>query len=450
VADLTIGMLPGTYDVAAYQAIGHFRLTNKTPAATYRSPGRYEGSFVRERLVDAIAAKLGLDPVEVRRRNLIPPSAMPYRRDLGALGTEVLLDSGDYPRLLETALKTFGWDAVQRNLADRRRNGESVGAGLAMFLEKGGLGPSDTALVSVDPIGFVEVVTGGASVGQGFETAMAQICAEALGVDYQRIRVVHGQTDRMRFGIGAHASRATVMTGNAVYAAAMNVRALALKHASVLMQAPVESLDILDGNVIRKDSPKGASVSLGQLARQLAPGPEAIVRGTNGLSCDGWFHTDHMTYPYGVHLAVVRVDCGTGQVFVERYLVASDVGRAVNPMIIEGQITGAVAQGIGGALYEEFRYSEMGQPLSVTFADYLIPTAHEVPDVEVLITEDAPSPLSPLGVKGAGESGCTASGAAIAAAIDAAIGIPGAVTELPVTPVRLKALLAKHRAGATA
>ena len=447
VVDLTIGMLPGPYHIPVYEAAGHFRLTNKTPAATYRAPGRYEGSFVRERLVDAIAARLGLDPIEVRRRNLIPSAAMPYTRLLGALGTDVVLDSGDYAGLLETSLERFDWERVQKETADRRANGEAVGAGLAMYLEKSGMGPSDSAVVSVDAMGFVEVVTGGASVGQGFETAMAQICAEALGVDYRRIRVVHGQSDRTRFGIGAHASRQTVLTGNAVHAAAMNVRALALKHASTLMQAPIDDLDIVEGNVIRKDSPSGPSVALAQLARQLAPGPEAIAPGINGLTAEGWFFVDHMTYPYGVHLAIVRVDRRTGQVFVERYLVAGDVGRAVNPMIIDGQVVGGVAQGIGGALYEEFRYSDTGQPLSTTFADYLIPTAREVPDVEVVITEDAPSPLNPLGVKGAGEGGCTGAGAAIAAAIDAAIGIPGAITSLPVTPMRLKALLDSHGAG---
>ena len=445
VADLTIGMLPGPYHVPAYQCAGHFRLTNKTPAATYRSPGRYEGSFVRERIVDAISAKLGLDRIEVRRRNLIPSSAMPYTRQLGALGTDIVLDSGDYAGLLKTSLDRFGWDDVQRSVVERRARGESVGTGVAIFLEKSGMGPSDSATVSVDSTGFVEVVTGGASVGQGFETAMAQICAEALGVDYRRIRVVHGQTDRVRFGIGAHASRATVMTGNAVHAAALNVRDLALKHASELMQAPVDLLDIVDGNVVRKGSASGPTLSLGQLSRQLSPGPDAIARGTNGLSCEGWFYADHMTYPYGIHLALVRVDAETGQVFVERYMVASDVGRAVNPMIVEGQIAGGIAQGLGGALYEQFRYSDTGQPLSLNFAEYLIPTVHEVPDVEILVAEDSPSPLNPLGIKGAGEGGCTGVGAAIASAVDDAIGMPGAITSLPITPAKLKAILTNGR-----
>ena len=316
-----------------------------------------------------------------------------------------------------------------------------MGVGIALFLEKSGQGPSDNAIVSVDQRGYVEVVTGGASIGQGFETAMAQICAETLGVDYRRVRVVHGQTDRIRFGIGAHASRATVMTGGAVHVAAAQVRQKALSLAAELLQTPAEQLDIVDGVVIRRDAPDGASISLATLARDNAPGQEVAATGTPGLYSEGWFHTDHMAFPYGVHCATVRVDRGTGQVAVERYFVATDVGRAVNPMMIDGQVAGGVVQGIGGALYEEFCYDEAGQPLSATFADYLMPTIQEVPNVEVMITEDAPSPYNPLGIKGVGEAGCAAAGAAIASAIDDALGMPGAVTSLPVTPQRMLALL---------
>jgi aerobic carbon-monoxide dehydrogenase large subunit len=440
VLDLTLSTLPGPYRVPAFRAVGHFRLTNKTPAATYRSPGRYESTYVRERMMDAIAARLGLDRVEVRRRNLIASSEMPYVRELTANGHRIVLDSGDYSGLLNTALEPFGWEKVEAQLRERRA-GELVGAGLCLFVEKSGLGPSDGALVSVDGGGFVEVVTGGASVGQGFETAMAQICAETLGVDYRRIRIVHGQTDRIRFGIGAHASRATVMTGGAVHVAASEVRRKALAQASVLLQAPADQLDIVDGMVVRRDAPTGASISLGELSRACEPGRDAAANGTPGLYSEGWFHTDRMTFPYGVHIAVVRVDPATGQVTVERYFVANDVGRAVNPMIVDGQITGGVAQGLGGALYEEFCYDQTGQPLSATLAAYLMPTMRETPRVEVLIAEDAPSPNNPLGVKGVGEGGCTGVGAAIASAIDAAIGRPGAVTALPATPQRVLTLL---------
>src|SRR5262249_39564589 len=184
VPEMTIAMLPGPYRVPAYRAVGHFRLTNKTPAATYRAPGRFEGSFVRERLVDAIAARLGFDPIPVRRRNLISAAEMPFARPLNALGTEVQYDSGDYALLLDKALAKIGWEALQADLRRRRDAGELVGAGLAVFVEKGGLGPLDGTRVTVDPTGAVELVTGGSSVGQGIATVMAQICAETLGIDY--------------------------------------------------------------------------------------------------------------------------------------------------------------------------------------------------------------------------------------------------------------------------
>jgi aerobic carbon-monoxide dehydrogenase large subunit len=436
VADLTAGMLPGPYHVPAYRIAVHYRLTNKTPAGTYRSPGRYEGSFVRERVVDAIAERLRIDRVEVRRRNLIPKSALPYRRELDAIGDDVVLDSGDYSGLLDKALAGFGWDTLQRDLERRRAAGETVGAGVAMYLEKSGLGPRDGAHVTVDETGSVEVVTGSASLGQGVETAMAQICADALGVDYRRVRVIHGQTDRIAKGIGAHASRATVMTGSAVHVAATNARAKAIEAAAGLMKVPADSLDVVDGRVVRRDSPDAISIDLGEVARSMR-----AVAGASGLSAEGWFETPRQNFPYGVHLAVVKVDRETGGVSVERFLVAYDVGRAVNPMLVAGQLAGGFAQGLGGALLEEFQYDERGQPLSVTFADYLLPTVRETPMVETIVSEDAPSPLNPLGLKGAGEGGITGVGAALAAAIDDAIGIPGAVTTLPVTPMRLKEIL---------
>ncbi len=435
VVDLTAGMLPGTYRVPAYRAAGHYRLTNKTPAATYRSPGRYESTFVRERLMDAIAERVGIDRVEARRRNLIGKSEMPFERPLHTLGDEVVLDSGDYAGLLDKTLAAIEWDKLTASIAARRDRGEAVGAGLAIFVEKSGLGPSDGVRIAVEPSGDVEVVTGGASLGQGFETVMAQICGDTLGVDYRRIRVVHGQTNRIEHGVGAHATRATVMTGSATHVAALKLRTLALDTAAELMQTPASELTIAGGRVLRKTAAPGPSIALGEIAGRLGSGGECA------LAAEGWFHTKHMTYPYGVHVAVVAVDRGTGAVAVERYLIAYDVGRAVNPMLIEGQLVGGFAQGLGGALSEEFAYDERGEPLSTTFADYLMLTAREIPAVGVLLTEDAPAPGNPLGLKGAGEGGVNAVGAAIASAIDDAIGRPGAITRLPVAPARLREML---------
>ena len=279
-------------------------------------------------------------------------------------------------------------------------------------------------------------------MGQGFETAMAQICADALGVNYQAIKVIHGRTDLIAHGVGAHSSRASVMTGSATQVAAAKVKAKAIEVASERMQLPKGELDVVDGIVVRKGSlPGSPSMTLAEIARIIAPTSKSRGQHEPGLSAEGWFFTDHMVYPYGIHVAVVRVDRDTGSVDIERYLVAYDVGTALNPMLIEGQIAGGLAQGIGGALYEEFLYDARGEPLSVNFADYLMVSSREMPQVDVLLTEDAPSPRNPLGIKGAGEAGTNAAGAAIAAAIDAAIGMPGAVTALPVTPQRLKAIL---------
>jgi carbon-monoxide dehydrogenase large subunit/6-hydroxypseudooxynicotine dehydrogenase subunit gamma len=443
VPDLAAAMLPGPYHVPAYRALGHVRLTNKTPGGTYRAPGRFESTFVRERLMDAMAARLGIDRIEIRRRNLIAKEEMPYARPMATLGTEIQLDSGDYAGLLDKALTKIGWKALQEKLQQRRTAGELVGAGVAFFVEKSGLGPFDGVHIAVDTSGAVEVVTGAASVGQGVETVVAQICADALGVDYRNIRVTHGQTYRIAVGMGAFASRVTVMTGEATRQAAVAVRAKAIEVAAELLQQAPDALDVVDGKVVRKGGVAGPSMTLGEIAKVLEP--TSKVRGTHdpGLAAEGWFYTDHMNYPYGVHIAVARVDGETGGVTIERYLVAYDVGRAVNPMLVEGQIAGGFAQGLGGALLEEFLYDARGEPLSVSFADYLMPTAREVPALDILITEDAPSPLNPLGLKGAGEGGANAVGAAIAAAIDDAIGIPGAITTLPVTPQRLRAILQK-------
>src|SRR5262245_56032745 len=299
VPDLTSSMVPGPYRVPAYRSIAHFRLTNKTPAATYRAPGRFEGTFVRERLMDAIAAKLGIDRIEVRRRNLIGVDEMPFARGLAALGTDVVYDSGDFKDLLDKALARFGWEQANAECGRRRAGGEAVGLGVTCFVEKTGLGPKDTVRVSVAPSGEVEVVTGGASLGQGFETTMAQICAETLGVDYAKITVVHGQTDRIADGIGAHASRATVVTGSATHGAAEMVRAKALDITAELLQAQVNLLTSADGIVKRTDRDTGPSITLAEIAAK--QGPE-------GLSAEGTFLTDHMTYPYGVHIAQLRVD----------------------------------------------------------------------------------------------------------------------------------------------
>ncbi len=430
VPDLAAAMLLGPYHVPAYRARGHIRLTNKTPCGTYRAPGRYETTFVRERLIDAIAARTGIDAIEIRRRNLIDKSAMPYALGFNTLGTEVVYDSGDYAKLTDRLLAAANWTEMKASLARRRAAGEMVGCGFAFFVEKSGLGPFDKVRIEAAPGGEIEVITGVGSIGQGVETVIAQIAAEVLEISYARIKVTHGQTDRIDKGMGAFASRVTVMCGEATRMAAVAFRDQALRGAAELMQTAAAELVMTDGEVRRRDA-AGPSLRLGTLAAR----PE-------GLVAEAEFRSSHMVYPYGAHVVQLRLDRETGAVTIERYLMALDVGRAVNPMLVEGQVTGGMAQGLGGALFEEFLYSETGDPLSVTFADYLMPTAREVPAAEVIVSEDAPSPLNIYGFKGAGEGGITAAGAAIASAIDDALQKPGAVTALPVTPQRLKMLMA--------
>jgi carbon-monoxide dehydrogenase large subunit/6-hydroxypseudooxynicotine dehydrogenase subunit gamma len=449
VMDRTLWSIPGPYRVPAYRGIGHFRLTNKTPAATYRAPGGYESTFVRERLLDVAARVLGIDPTEIRRRNLIRPEEMPFRRTYDQPGVEPqVLDSGDYPSLLMKALQAIQFGALKQELARRRSAGEFVGVGMSVFFDESGRGPADGARATIDTNGNVELVTGGASVGQGFETVMAQICAESLGIDYRNVRVIHGQTDRIAYGIGAHASRATVLTGNAVHVTAQQLREKVLSFASDLLQTPSADLDIKGGRVSARGK-IGPSISLAEIARRVAPGSPILGDHAPGLTAEGWYNSDKLAFSYGVHIAIVAIDAGTGAVSIERYVVAEEVGRAINPMLVEGQIVGGCVQGIGGALYEEFAYSDTGDPLSATFADYLMPTICESPGLEVIISEDVPSPVNPLGLRGAGEGGINGAGAAIANAVEDALQQSGAVTSLPITPQRLRARI-KQRCSKSA
>ena len=436
VTDLSAAMFPGPYLVPSYRVRGRIRLTNKTPCGTYRAPGRYESTFARERMLDLIANNLGMDPIEIRRKNLIPVDRMPYNRGIVNHGTPLVYDSGDYALLLKRLLEFIDYDEVRAEISSRREKGELVGLGLAYFVEKSGLGPFDDVRIEIDQNGDIEVITGAASIGQGVETVVAQICAEKLGVDYRVIRVTHGQTDRIERGMGAFASRVTVMTGSATADAAVKLKKKLIEIASVEMQTKSEKLSIENGKIVLSDSNEGPSISLADVVKAFNGENEVGV-----VSAEATFESTHMTYPYGIHIAIVRVDRQTAGIEIERIIVGYDIGRSVNPMLVEGQITGGMAQGIGGALYEEFLYTEEGQPTCATFADYLWPTAEEVPEIESFVTEESPSGTNPLGLKGAGECGINASGAAIASAVGQAIGDPSAVTRLPISSIRLHEIL---------
>jgi aerobic carbon-monoxide dehydrogenase large subunit len=438
VPELTAAMLPGPYRVPAYRGQVRVVLTNKTPCGTYRAPGRFEGTAAREHLLDVAATQLGIDPIELRERNLLTAAEMPHQRPISALGTDLILDTGDYPALLAAAVKEA--DRLGYRTATPAAPGFRRGFGLAMFVEKSGLGPQETADVTVSKSGAVHVFSGGTSLGQGIETVMAQITADALSVDPRIVRVTLGDTDAQPFGAGSWASRSTVVGGSAVHQAATAVRQRAIELAARILEAAEEDLDLADGTVsVRGDA--AVRLTLADIARAARPASHYLRPGEPaGLSARRRFEVSHMTYPYGAHAALVEVDTGTGRVRVLRYLVVYEVGRAINPMLVEGQLRGGVAQGLGGALLEEFSYDDAGQPQAVSFIEYRMPTAAEVPPVDVLVCQDAPAPGNPLGVMGAGEGGINAVGATVANAVRDALGLPGGVGQLPLTPARVRAL----------
>ncbi len=444
VPDLTVAMLPGPYRVPAYRGRVRVVLTNKTPCGTYRAPGRFEGTAAREHLLDVAADQLGIDRIALRERNLLGRDEMPHERPITTLRTQVILDTGDYPALLAAAAREadrLGYRAMAAHPGEPGAGrGPVRGFGLAMFVEKSGLGPQETADVTVSKSGAVHVLSGGTSLGQGIQTVLAQIAADALGADPGVIDVTTGDTAAQPYGAGSWASRSTVVGGSAVHQAATAVRERAVQLAARMLEAAEEDLEIGDGSVGVRGDP-GTRVTLADIARAAEPPSRYLRPGEPaGLSARRRFEVTHMTYPYGAHAAVVEVDPGTGQVRVLRYLVAYEVGRAINPTLVEGQLRGGVAQGIGGSLFEEFSYDEAGQPQAISFIEYRMPTAAEVPPVDVLLSQDAPSPGNPLGVMGAGEGGINAVGAAVANAVRDALGLAGGVGQLPLTPARVQRL----------
>ena len=406
-------------------------------AGTYRGPGRFEASFVRERLLDIVARRLCLDPAEVRRRNFVQPDDMPYRTGtVEFFEHPVTYDSGDYPGQFERALDRFGYAKLRAWCEEARSQGRSVGIGIGCFVEKSGLGPWEYARVEVDQSGQIVVYSGAAALGQGLETALAQIVADGVGAPMDRIRVVHGDTAVVPFGVGSFASRATVVAGNAALVAAERVRDKMLAIAARELEVSADDMVARDGRVsVRGD--EDASLTFGEVARLAAPGT-ALARGFEpGLAETGFFEAEDMVYPYGVHLALVEVDTDTGMLEILRYHIAYDCGRLINPKLVEGQILGGLAQGIGGTLLEELAYDDEGQLISGSFMDYLLPTAVEVPQVDVELTEEAPSPRNPLKIKGAGEGGTVGVSAALACAVADALGLDSEPRDLPLTPERV-------------
>src|SRR5919109_1885086 len=370
-------MLRGPLRVKNYRCNVFCVLTNKTPVGTYRSPGRYEANFVRERLLDMVAHQLNLDPAEVRRRNLIRHEEMPY--DLGKHPFHYMVyDTGDLPGQFERALEQFGYEELKAICAAAKKEGRAMGVGIGCFVETSGIGPWEYARTEIDDGGKVVLYSGCNSVGQGIATALSQIVADELQVAIENVRVVHGDTAKVPYGNGSNASRSTVMAGSAALGAARKVKEKLLRLASMKLEIDVADLILRDGRIAAHGAPE-RSLSFADLARLALPGPALKSGIAPGISEEDFFATDKRPFPYGVHVAAVEVDKETGKIKILDYLVSEDVGRKINPMIIEGQMAGGLAQGIGGALLEEFVYDEDGQPLSTNFMDYLLPTAMEMP-----------------------------------------------------------------------
>lgn len=430
---------PGPYRVRNYRAKASALLTNKSPTGTIRSPGTFEANFARERVVDMLAEKLGMDRVEIRRKNLIQPAELPWKVGTIGGGHATIYDSGDFPAIFERALAEFGWKTEPVPRSGR------TGRGISVSVEPSALGVFESARIEVGVDGFVRVVTGCTSQGQGQETTLAQVAAETLTVPIDRITVIHGDTGEIAFGGGTNASRAAVMAGNAVHAAANTVKAMAIGATARKLECSEADLILKDGRV-ELDGVPGSGLALAEVAQLLLPGDQQLLRSlddsiqpdNNGLMATNIIRgVPSGTTVFIVHLAEVEVDFELGQIEVKRLLVACDVGRAINPMIVEGQIVGGAIQGLGFALLEEINYDEQGQLQTATLADYLVPSSYDLPEVKAVVIEQAVSPSNPLGVKGVGEVGSAGVAAAVGNAVADALQLQIAVDELPISPERL-------------
>ncbi len=431
--------LLGPYDVPNYYTEFTAVFTTKPIVTPYRGAGRQHGVFVLERLLDFAARELGVDRAEIRRRNFIATDAFPYDNEIIYQDFAPLVyDSGNYEPVLEKAKAMIGYDDFLGTEQPRlKAEGKAVGLGLVAYVEGTGIGPYEGARVQVQASGRVSVVTGVGTQGQGHFTSFAQIVAEQLGVDVGRIDVVTGDTDQFHWGAGTFASRGAVVAGNAINEAARDVRAKIVKMASDELEVAADDLELVDGAVRVKGVPQ-RSIPLGELAVRANPMRGAVKPGTEpGLEATNYFGPERGATAAGVHAMIVEVDRETLQVAIRRYVVVHDCGRVINPLILDGQIHGGVAQGIGNAFYEQLVFDDGGQLQNASFMDYLLPTALDVPNIEIGHEETA-SPLNPLGVKGAGEAGAIPVGPLFAQAVEDALGVDGLeILEIPLTPSRL-------------
>jgi aerobic carbon-monoxide dehydrogenase large subunit len=443
--------LPGPYRLPNYELKVLAVETNKVPTMPVRGAGYPQGTFAMERLLDLAAAALKLDRAEIRRRNLVPLDAMPYTTPMKTrAGTPVKYDSGDFPKCQDMVLRAAGYSDFAARQQSARNEGRYIGIGLANGVKGTGRGPFETGIVRVGRSGKVSVYSGAAAMGQSTKTMLAQIAADQFGLSPGDIAVVAGDTAYVSMGHGGFASRQAVNAGSSTHIAAKHVREKALKVAADLLSVPVENLTLRDGYVVGPDS--NLSISLGDLAREAVGVPGySLPKGIEpGLEQTVNFMPTGLAYSNASHCVEVEVDVDLGAVRILRYVVVSDCGRLINPMIVEGQIVGGVVHGIGNALLERMVYDESAQPLTTNFGEYLLPTATELPKIEV-ISHVSPSPLNPLGVKGVGECGVIPAAAAIMSAIESALEPFGVrIAETPLFPEQLRQLIESGRASGSA
>jgi carbon-monoxide dehydrogenase large subunit len=468
---ITSTQLLGPYKPGAYRVAFESLYTNTVMVTPYRGAGRPQGCYVMERTMDAIAEALGRDRTEVRAANFIQPDEFPF--DQGLIfqdGRELEYDSGDYPAALSKLKELVGWDEFPRFREEMTRQGRRVGIGLACYVEGTGVGPYEGAHVHVETSGKVKVATGLTTQGQGHATVFAQLVADVLGCRFEDVEVVTGDTRRMPYAVGTFASRAAVMSGSAIHLAATRAREKALRIAAEALEASVDDLEIADGVVSVRGTPEGtASIDLGTVAvlsnplryafdeaskaaTQFSVGdpgkPPVAEDDEPGLEGRDFYSPERSTFASGMHAVIVETDPDTAEISILKYAVVHDCGRLINPMIVEGQIHGGVAQGVGGALYERMAYDEDGQLLNASFMDFLMPYVTEIPATIDIDHLETPSPLNPLGIKGAGEAGVIPSAAVFASAISDAEGF--AITDMPISPSELFDLRRAHAATRSA
>jgi len=432
--------LPGPYKVDNFAVRARIATTNKVPNAPYRGAGRPEAAFATERCMDLVAGVLGLEPAAERLRNMITPAEMPYEVRLPYRdGEPIVYDGGDYPGGLQKALAAIGGvEAFRTRQAEARKAGRYLGLGIGCYVEGTGVGPFESAMVRVDPSGKIYVASGACPQGQGMETIFAQIVADTWGVDPDDVIMALADTAAIAIGFGTIASRSTVTLSAAIHHASEPLREKVFAIAANMLECSPGDLELRDGGVGLVGVP-GISVSLAKVAQAARPGwdhgrPEGMDA---GLENTYYFVPPTVTWAYASHAAIVDVDIGLGRVKIEKYVIAHDCGTVVNPMLVEGQIIGGAAQGLGGALFEEFNYDQEGQLLTGSLMDYLLPTASDIPDMQ-LIHQHSPSPLNPLGVKGVGEGGAIAPPVVIANAVsDALAPFKAEFNSTPVKPEQI-------------